>query len=156
MNQNNSLSTKRRLAQILAILRKHHITKGIDPVKFRMILEDLGPTFVKIGQIMASRQDMFSQRYCRELVKLRDNVAPMSLDVVKRVIENEYQEDLKQVFIDFDVNPLGSASIAQVHKATLKDGRQIVVKVQRPGIYEMMERDISLIRRAVKILKLIR
>ena len=154
MNQNNSLSTKRRLAQILAILRKHHITKGIDPVKFRMILEDLGPTFVKIGQIMASRQDMFSQRYCRELVKLRDNVAPMSLDVVKRVIENEYQEDLKQVFIDFDVNPLGSASIAQVHKATLKDGRQIVVKVQRPGIYEMMERDISLIRRAVKILKL--
>ena len=154
MKQKSSLSTKRRLAQILAILRKHHLTKGIDPVKFRMILEDLGPTFVKIGQIMASRQDMFSQRYCRELVKLRDNVAPMSTEVVKKLIENEYQESLDQVFAEFDNEPLGSASIAQVHKATLKDGRHIVVKVQRPGIYEMMERDISLIRRAVKILKL--
>ena len=93
MKQTNNLSTKRRLAQILTILRKHHLAKGIDPVKFRMILEDLGPTFVKIGQIMASRQDMFSQRYCRELVKLRDNVAPMSIETVKTVIENEYQED---------------------------------------------------------------
>lgn len=154
MKQKNSLSTKRRLAQILAILKKHHLTKGIDPVKFRMILEDLGPTFVKIGQIMASRQDMFSQRYCRELVKLRDNVAPMSTDVVKKLIEDEYQESIHQVFAEFDDEPLGSASIAQVHRATLKDGRHIVVKVQRPGIYDMMERDISLIRRAVKILKL--
>ncbi len=154
MKQKNSLSTKRRLAQILAILRKHHLAKGIDPVKFRMILEDLGPTFVKIGQIMASRQDMFSQRYCRELVKLRDNVASMSIETVKSVIENEYHQKLSDVFLEFDEIPLGSASIAQVHKATLKDGRHIVVKVQRPDIYEMMERDISLIRKAVKILKL--
>ncbi len=55
-----------------------------------MILEDLGPTFVKIGQIMASRQDMFSKRYCRELVKLRDNVAPMSMETIRHVIEDEY------------------------------------------------------------------
>lgn len=154
MKQKNNLSTKRRLAQILAILRKHHLAKGIDPVKFRMILEDLGPTFVKIGQIMASRQDMFSKRYCRELVKLRDNVAPMDITIVKSVIEKEYQKEISDIFLDFDDTPLGSASIAQVHKATLKDGRQIVVKVQRPHIYEMMERDISLIRKAVKILKL--
>ena len=154
MKQKNSLSTKRRLAQILAILKKHHLAKGIDPVKFRMILEDLGPTFVKIGQIMASRQDMFSQRYCRELVKLRDNVASMNVETVKSVIENEYHEKMSDVFLEFDEISLGSASIAQVHKATLKDGRQIVVKVQRPHIYEMMERDISLIRKAVKILKL--
>ena len=147
MKQKNNLSTKRRLAQILAILRKHHLTKGIDPVKFRMILEDLGPTFVKIGQIMASRQDMFSKRYCRELVKLRDNVAPMDITIVKSVIEKEYQKEINDIFLDFDDTPLGSASIAQVHRATLKDGRQIVVKVQRPHIYEMMERDISLIRK---------
>ena len=70
-NEAKTLSSKRRLAQILGILKKHHITKGVDPVKFREILEDLGPTFVKIGQIMASRQDMFSERYCKELVKLR-------------------------------------------------------------------------------------
>ena len=69
MSQNNqkTLSSQRRLVQIITILKKHHLAKGIDPVKFRMILEDLGPTFVKIGQIMASRQDMFSQRYCLEM-----------------------------------------------------------------------------------------
>ena len=86
-NEAKTLSSKRRLAQILGILKKHHITKGVDPVKFREILEDLGPTFVKIGQIMASRQDMFSERYCKELVKLRDNVAPLPFADVQRVIE---------------------------------------------------------------------
>lgn len=153
-NKYKALSSKRRLAQIVSILRKHHLTKGINPVKFRMILEDLGPTFVKIGQIMASRQDMFSERYCHELVKLRDNVAPMDIQSVREVIEEEYGTRLENVFSYFVEVPLGSASIAQVHKATLKDGRHIVVKVQRPGIYEMMERDISLVRRAIKLLRL--
>ena len=140
MSQNNqkSLRSQRRLVQIITILKKHHLAKGIDPVKFRMILEDLGPTFVKIGQIMASRQDMFSQRYCLELVKLRDNVAAMDIETVREVIEDEYGKKLSDVFEDFDEKPLGSASIAQVHKAKLKeDGRDIVVKVQRPHIYEM-------------------
>ena len=157
MSQNNqkTLSSQRRLVQIITILKKHHLAKGIDPVKFRMILEDLGPTFVKIGQIMASRQDMFSQRYCLELVKLRDNVAAMDIETVREVIEDEYGKKLSDVFEDFDEKPLGSASIAQVHKARLKeDGRDIVVKVQRPHIYEMMERDIALVRKAIKLLKL--
>lgn len=152
--RNTTLSSKRRLAQIIGILKKHHLSKGIDPVKFRQILEDLGPTFVKIGQIMASRQDMFSQRYCMELVQLRNNVAPMEYNIVKRVIEEEYGCPLEDVFYEFDKSPLGSASIAQVHKATLKNMKEIVVKVQRPHIYEMMERDISLIRRAGKLLRL--
>lgn len=155
-NQSNAkpLSSKRRLAQILGILKKHHITKGVDPVKVREILEDLGPTFVKIGQIMASRQDMFSERYCKELVKLRDNVAPMDFRCVKEVIEAEYGCEMNELFESFDETPLGSASIAQVHQATLKNHQKIVVKVQRPNIYEMMERDISLIRRAGKLLRL--
>lgn len=148
------LDNKRRLAQIVGILKKHHIAKGIDPKKLRLILEDLGPTFVKIGQIMSSRQDMFSKRYCNELIKLRDHVSPMSIDVVRSVIESEYEMPLENVFVEFDSQPLGSASIAQVHKAKLKNGKEIVVKVQRPYIYEMMERDISLIRRAIKLLKL--
>ena len=87
-NNKNTLSSKKRLLQIISILKKHHLTKGIDPVKFRVILEDLGPTFVKIGQIMSSRQDMFSQRYCKELIKLRDNVAPLDIETVYNVIEN--------------------------------------------------------------------
>ena len=103
---------------------------------------------------MASRQDMFSERYCKELVKLRDNVAPLPFADVQRVIEEEYGCPMQEVFSSFERIPLGSASIAQVHKASLLDGREIVVKVQRPYIYEMMERDISLIRRAGKLLRL--
>lgn len=152
--KNTTLSSRRRLIQILGILKKHHITKGIDPITFRKLLEDLGPTFVKIGQIMASRQDMFSQRYCLELIKLRDNVAPMPYALVKKLVEEEYGCPILEVFAHFEQEPLGSASIAQVHRATLSDQREIVVKIQRPHIYETMERDISLIRRAGKLLRL--
>ena len=94
-NNSGSLSSKHRLAQIIAILKKHHLTKGIDPVKLRMILEDLGPTFVKIGQIMSSRQDMFSERYCQELTQLRDNVAPMNMATIRTVVEDEYGHLIK-------------------------------------------------------------
>lgn len=150
----STLSSKKRLAQIIGILKKHEINKGIDPVKFREILEDLGPTFVKIGQIMSARQDMFSQRYCKELIKLRDSVAPMDMETVIGVIEDEYGMKMDKVFQSFETTPLGSASIAQVHKAKLMDGKDIVVKIQRPHIYETMERDISLIRRAGNLLHL--
>lgn len=154
MEKNNSFNSKKRLAQIISILRKHHITKGMDPVKLRLIIEDLGPTFVKIGQIMSTRQDMFSQRYCKELMKLRSNVNPLSYDVILNVIEEEYGCNISDVFLSIDEEPLGSASIAQVHKAVLKSGQEVVIKVQRPHIYEMMERDIALIRRASRILRL--
>lgn len=154
VSSNGSLSSSKRLFQILGILKKHKLTKGIDPVKLRMIIEDLGPTFVKIGQIMSTRQDMFSQRYCKELIKLRDDVAPMPYETIQTMIESEYGCPIDEVFPSFQKEPLGSASIAQVHAATLKDGKKIVVKVQRPNIYEMMERDIALVRRASSILKL--
>lgn len=147
-------SQLRRLGQILRILKKHKVTRGMDPVKFREILEDLGPTYVKIGQIMATRQDIFSQRYCSELEKLRSDVKPMPFETVKEVLTEAYGPDLDKVFTRIDETPLGSASIAQVHKAWLKDGPMVVVKVQRPGIYQEMEEDIRLLRKASRILKL--
>jgi len=150
----DSLSSSKRLFQILGILKKHKLTQGIDPIKLRLILEELGPTFVKIGQIMSTRQDMFSERYCKELVKLRETIPPMAKEEVQRVLKEEYGCPLEELFLAFDPDPLGSASIAQVHRAKLHDGSDIVVKIQRPHIYEMMERDISLIRRASNILKL--
>lgn len=150
----SSPSQLRRLGQILRILKNHKVTRGIDPVKFREILEDLGPTYVKIGQIMATRQDIFSRRYCRELEKLRSDVKPMSFDTVRAVLTEAYGPDLNQVFERIDEIPLGSASIAQVHKAWLKDGTMVVIKVQRPGIYQEMEEDIRLLRKASGILKL--
>ncbi|WP_300914298.1 ABC1 kinase family protein [Faecalibaculum rodentium] len=147
-------SQLRRLGQILRILKKHKVTRGMDPVKFRQILEDLGPTYVKIGQIMATRQDIFSQRYCSELEKLRSDVKPMPFETVKEVLTEAYGPDLDKVFTRIDETPLGSASIAQAHKAWLKDGPMVVVKVQRPGIYQEMEEDIRLLRKASGILKL--
>ena len=152
--KNKSLTSKRRLAQIISILHKHQITKGIDPVKLREIIEDLGPTFVKIGQLMSSRQDMFSKRYCDELMKLRTQVKPMEIEVVYDILEEEYGCSVNELFESFDKRALGSASIAQVHRAVLHGGEEVVVKIQRPFIYERMERDISLLRRASKLLHL--
>ena len=152
--KNEALTSKRRLAQIISILHKHQITRGIDPVKLREIIEDLGPTFVKIGQLMSSRQDMFSKRYCDELMKLRTQVAPMDTDTVRSILESEYGCRAEEVFLRFDPQALGSASIAQVHRAVLLSGEEVVIKVQRPHIYERMERDISLLRRASRLLNL--
>lgn len=152
--ETSKISTRARFVQIVRILRKYQIRKGMDPVKFRCILEDLGPTFVKIGQIMSTRQDMFSERYCKELMKLRSDVTPMDFSTVKEQIFQSYHKPLEEVFSSFEEMPLGSASIAQVHKATLKDGQTVVCKIQRPGIYQWMERDVALLRKAVKILNL--
>ena len=141
----NSQASGARFIEILSILKKHKIQKGMDPVKFREILEDLGPTFVKIGQIMSTRQDMFSQRYTVELEKLRSSVKPMPFEEVESVLVQAFGDNWRSIFVNFDTTPLGSASIAQVHRATLNTGQEVVVKVQRPNIYETMKRDIRLV-----------
>lgn len=154
MSDTHTMSTSARFAQIVSILRKHHIQKGMDPVKLRMILEDLGPTFVKIGQIMSTRQDLFSERYCKELMKLRSQASPMPFSMVEQIIQETYGDLFQEEFESIDEICLGSASIAQVHAATLKSKERVVLKIQRPKIYEWMERDVALLRKAVKILNL--
>lgn len=146
--------SQHRLQEIVGVLKKHNIVKGLTPEKLRLILEDMGPTFVKLGQIMSMRKDILPTEYCKELEKLRADVKPMPLEQVREVIQEEYGRPLEDVFSSFDEHPLGSASIAQVHAATLHDGRRMVVKVQRPHIRETMTRDMSLLRTAVKPLKL--
>lgn len=143
-----------RFFQILRILVKNGAHKGMDPVKFREILEDLGPTYVKIGQIMATRQDMFSQRYCKELEKLRSDARPVPFETVTAVIEEAYGKPWNETFASIEEEPIGCASIAQVHKARLTDGTDVVIKVQRPGIYQEMEADVKLIRKAAGLLKI--
>lgn len=143
-----------RLREIMAILSKHEITKGLTPVKLRLIIEDLGPTFVKLGQILSMRQDILPVEYCSELEKLRSDVAPMPFSVVKREVEAAYGQKLREVFQEFDEVPLGSASIAQVHRAVLTTGEEVVVKVQRPDIYEVMAVDMALLDRATALIKL--
>ena len=116
-----------------------------------MILEDLGPTFIKIGQIMSMHSDILPKRYCDELMRLCYDVAPMPFPEVAEVIEMAYGCPFYEVFSEIDETPLGSASIAQVHRAVLLDGSRVVVKVQRKGIYETMARDIALLHKAVKL-----
>lgn len=144
----------RRLREILGVLRKHHITKGLTPVKLREILEDLGPTYVKLGQIMSMRSDMLPEKYCRELSKLRTDVKPLPFDTILKIVSGELGRPALEVFEQIEAAPLGSASIAQVHPALLKDGRRVVLKVQRPAIREIMADDIRLMRKAIGLLKL--
>ena len=150
--QKNMDDYRARLKEMTEVFRKNSITRGITPKKLRQILEDLGPTYIKLGQIMSSRSDILPQKYCDELMRLRSEVPPMSFSQVHEVIDRSFGYSWKQVFLDIEEKPLGSASIAQVHRATLKTGENVVVKVQREGIYETMSRDIGLLRRAVKLL----
>ncbi|MDD3278301.1 MAG: AarF/UbiB family protein [Lachnospiraceae bacterium] len=140
-----------RLKEMTAVLRKHEITQGLTPEKLRLILEDLGPTYIKLGQIMSLHSDILPKRYCDELMRLRSNVAPMPFSQVQEVLLASLGLSWKEIFSEIEETPLGSASIAQVHRAVLKTGEQVVIKVQRKGIYDIMARDISLLHKAVKL-----
>lgn len=146
------IDNRERLGEITAVLRKHHITRGVTPEKLRAILEELGPTYVKLGQIMSLHSDVLPQRYCDELMKLTSEVTPMPFEMVEEVINRSYREDWHNIFSSIEKETLGSASIAQVHKARLIDGTDVIVKVERKGIYDIMARDIGLLKRAVNLL----
>ncbi|MBW9154349.1 AarF/ABC1/UbiB kinase family protein [Clostridium estertheticum] len=123
------------------------------PENLRKAFEELGPTFIKIGQILSTRPDLLPPDYIIELSKLQDRVHPESIETVKKVFFDQFSISTTECFKTFDEKPLASASISQVHKATLKDGRQVVVKVQRPDIVEKMKTDISILIRIVKFTK---
>lgn len=146
------IDNRERLGEITAVLRKHHITRGVTPEKLRAILEELGPTYVKLGQIMSLHSDVLPQRYCDELMKLTSEVTPMPFETVEEVINRSYREDWHHIFSSIEKETLGSASIAQVHRAKLLDGTDVIVKVERKGIYDIMARDIGLLKRAVNLL----
>lgn len=141
-----------RLKEITMVLHKHAITRGVSPEKLRLILEDLGPTFVKLGQIMSMRSDILPKRYCEELSLLCSDAEPMTFDQVEDVLEESFGRSWKDEFESIEEKPLGAASIAQVHRAVLKTGEKVVIKVQRKGIYETMSRDIGLLRKTVRLL----
>ena len=141
-----------RLAEIKDVLVRNQITRGITPEKLRIILEELGPTYIKLGQIMSLHSDILPKRYCDELMKLNSEATPMPFEEVEEVINRSYRQDWHEVFESIDPKPLGSASIAQVHRAVLRTGENVVVKVQRKGIYDIMARDISLLHRLVRLM----
>ncbi|NLQ13365.1 AarF/ABC1/UbiB kinase family protein [Olsenella sp. KGMB02461] len=141
---------RKRLREIFGILRKYDVVKGLTPQKFVSMLEDLGPTFVKAGQILSMRSEILPEPFCKELEKLRTDVEPMTYDTVLEVLEHEYDKPVAELFEVIGEKPLGSASIAQVHRARLTTGQDVALKVQRPRVREVMGQDIEIMRTVVR------
>ncbi|HEC15114.1 MAG TPA: ubiquinone biosynthesis regulatory protein kinase UbiB [Sedimenticola sp.] len=115
------------------------------PVRIRQALEELGPIFIKFGQIVSTRRDLLDEDIADELAKLQDAVPPFPGVQARAIIEKAYGQPLEEVFDTFDETPLASASIAQVHAARLKNGDQVVVKVLRPGVEKVIRRDVGIL-----------
>ncbi len=115
------------------------------PERVRMALEELGPTFVKFGQVLSSRRDLIPDDLYVELCKLQDHVPPFDGEVARAIVEDELGKSVKQLFATFSVKPIAGASIAQVHKAKLRDGTLVAVKVQRPDIRKVIDMDLAIL-----------
>lgn len=178
-NGNHEISSSKRLRQITNALfkqgmgyaidrldLKHHLTfhkrlqkeefsKPITslPVRLKKVLETLGGTFIKLGQMLSLRYDLLPKEYCDEFAKLQDDVKPMPFRVVKLIIEAELNKSLTRVFKEFDPKPIASASIGQVHKAKLRSGELVAVKVQRPGLYDLFTADTRLLHYLAKLIE---
>ena len=121
------------------------IEKLTAPERLRLALEELGPTFIKLGQVLSARSDLLPEPFVKELTKLQDRVSPLPFSVIKHSVERELGGPISDYFQFFSETPLASASIGQVHEATTIDGKHVVVKVQRPGIDTLIKTDVSVL-----------
>ncbi|MFA6072497.1 MAG: AarF/UbiB family protein [Candidatus Woesearchaeota archaeon] len=157
MNLADKIKGMRRFNQLVAVLAKYessYILKKelsiwkksniTEPQVVRLILEEMGGSFVKLGQLLSLRPDLIPQDYCFELSKLQDSVKPFPFKDAKEIIEKETGKKLNELFSDFNEIPVASASVGQVYKAKLKSGELVAIKVKRPGIDELFEKDIAL------------
>lgn len=135
----NDKTSGARLAEIIKVMHRNRISKGLTPEKLVHLLEDLGPTFIKLGQILSARSDMLPHEYCEALATLRSSTTPEPFEHVVRRLENVYGGDYHQVFSHVDEQPLGSASIAQVHKAALADPSLLAEGIAQAVIAEDAE-----------------
>lgn len=133
----------RALVRVMTIGRTLDAPRG---VRLRMGLERLGPIFVKFGQVLSTRRDLLPADLADELAKLQDNVPPFPASQARGLVEQAFGRSIDSIFASFEAEPVASASIAQVHFATLKDGREVAVKVLRPGMLAIIDDDLSLLR----------
>ncbi|WMM24560.1 lipopolysaccharide core heptose(II) kinase RfaY [Tissierella sp. MB52-C2] len=146
--------TRLRFKEIISVAIKHGLRNGVgNPSDLRLVLEELGPTFVKIGQILSTRSDIFPKEYILELEKLQNNVKPEDFNIMKKIIEENLSGNISDIFLDFQTTPLASASLAEVYLAKLKTGEQIVLKVQRPLAKEKILADIRILRKLSPFIK---
>ena len=143
--------TRGRFNEIVGIIRKQDYQDGITPQIVVNIIQDLGPTFVKIGQIASQQSENIPAEYCDALSKLRSSVAPMDAGTVRAQIQKHLGKPVDELFASFDDTPLGSASIGQVHRAELADGTVVAVKVRRPGVIDTVARDFALIEQFLDV-----
>jgi ubiquinone biosynthesis protein len=132
------------ILQMLSSRRKELLTRHSRFERTRMALEELGPTFIKLGQALSMRPDFISVEFIDELEKLQDAVPPFAYAEIRDIVRNEFNKKIEDVFENFDKVPIASASIGQVHKARLKDGREVAVKVQRPGLDKLVSVDLGI------------
>lgn len=147
------MNEKMRFKEIVSILKNSDLINGVTPQKLCDTISKLGPIYIKVGQIMSSRYDLLPKEYCDALASLRSKVTPMSFEEVMQILKEEYG-DTNEIFQSISDTCIGSASIAQVHKAKLKSGEDVVIKVQRKNIYETMSMDVKLLKKAIAILHL--
>lgn len=147
--------SKKIFASLIRRLFHHEIPRQRTAVRLRETLEQLGPTYVKLGQILSLRDDMLPFEITRELRKLQKKVPPFSFEKVKRTIEADFDLPLNQIFKSFEKEPIASASLAQAHVAYLHDGSKVAVKVQRPGILKLILQDLNILRRLGNILEVL-
>lgn len=147
----------KRLRSIMQIMREYHFLGNFyhqkNPEEVCQALEKLGPTFIKMGQILSTRPDLVSPEYIKALRKLQDDVPTDDFASVQQTFETETGKKIDEVFKSFDREPFASASIGQVHHAELQDGTKVVVKVQHPDVTKLVDTDLALLKRAVELLK---
>jgi ubiquinone biosynthesis protein len=155
---NSDKSNRERLKQIISILGKHKAIESLitskHPERIKDAFEELGPTFIKMGQMLSTRPDLIPEALAEEFKKLQDDVKTDDFPVVKSIIENSYNVPINEVFKKFDEIPVASASMAQVHAAVLMDGSKVAVKIQHAGIKTMMLNDIALFEKALPFFKI--
>ena len=140
----------RRLVKLKSI-KKLDVFNQPAPVRARKVLEELGPTFIKLGQILSTRPDLIPLEFCKEFEKLQDEAPAIEYEKVKAQIENEFKQPIDKIFNNFSSQPVAAASLAQVHLAELKTGEKVVVKVQRPDIRRMITADLEILYGLAKL-----
>lgn len=130
--------------QMISKKRREPVEKLSRAERVRMAFEELGPTYIKLGQILSTRPDLVQVDFIHELSKLQDEVPPFPFEDARRIVESELREPLENIFESFTQTPLASASIGQVHRARYLDGEDVAVKVQRPGIRRLIDIDLEI------------